>query len=160
MTEKDYKDNMMRQCPLTDVVWVGKNTDESEEKYAEFDFIPFNEKWKIGKTRYAKKMMPLTSFAVGHDYPCLDAASPFSYKDGEDGLDVDFEQTNEFMDSRFSSVEMQGGCALDYNTGQFKDTRYRDVHRGDHDHSMTFSLFDIQEESGIEQLKKTFPRHF
>lgn len=104
---------MTQQCPLTDLVWVAKATDEKTDKYIHFDFIPFNDKWKIGKTRHAVKMMPLTSFKVGHDYPCLDFASPFSYRDGDDGLEVDFEQSNEFMDKKFSTAKMQGGCALD-----------------------------------------------
>ena len=48
--------------------------------------LHFNKnKWKVG---YSKKGtdLPLTSFAVDHNYPCLDLGSPFSYDDSDQGI--------------------------------------------------------------------------
>jgi len=42
---------------------------------------------------------------------------------------------------------------MDYNTGKYKDDRYRDAHRGDSEHALDFSIYTLEEEAGIGPSK-------
>lgn len=62
------------------------------------------------------------------------------------------------MHSKFNTKETLGGCSLDNNSQDYKDNRYFDIHNRDHEHSLSYGLYELQHEgSGVLRVMRELP---
>jgi len=87
--EKQYHLKMKENCPITDlIVRSAKNFHDHRPNY-QFTPLKLDVKedniWNIGYTKMGNNL-PLTSFKLDNNKPCLDFASPFSWNEGDEGI--------------------------------------------------------------------------